>query len=346
MKKILLTLIIGLIAISTQAQNIIAVQQNGNKNFYTNLDTAITKAQQGDTIYLPQGNFSLSVPIKKELHIFGIGFNNRNLNGIGVTQINSTAQYGYIYVLRGADNGSFEGIFTDALFNFGSPYDTSTYDVNNYQIARCYFSSAIYSQSVYNYRKEKSSNISIRESIMQAIYNTIDNRNWLVSNCVITNNCGISNSEILNCIFLRGDDLYSFKYSSIKNSVFGINTYPWNYSEYSQFYNNVNLNLNGFGGSNVYGHHNFSIATWDSIFINVSSSNRFDYFNNDYHLKNNSAGKNAGTDGTDIGIYGGLFPWKDWSVPITPQVYDKVIQGSTDLNGKLPIKIKVKAQTN
>ena len=62
------------------------------------------------------------------------------------------------------------------------------------------------------------------------------------------------------------------------------------------------------------------------------------------HLRPNSPLHNAGTDGTDIGIYGGLFPWKEGSVPFNPHIQTKTIGNITDGNGNLQINIKVKAQ--
>lgn len=82
----------------------------------------------------------------------------------------------------------------------------------------------------------------------------------------------------------------------------------------------------------------------ESIFIDPQD---FVYnFKNDFHLQANSSGKNAGSDGTDIGIYGGRFPWKDGGLPITPHIESKFVNGTTDTNGNLNVKIKVAAQDN
>ena len=73
------------------------------------------------------------------------------------------------------------------------------------------------------------------------------------------------------------------------------------------------------------------------------SGNTFSY-TQDYHLKSNCVGKNAGKDGTDIGIYGGVFPWKEGSVPKNPHIINSTIGGTTNSNSALPINIKVSAQ--
>jgi hypothetical protein len=55
----------------------------------------------------------------------------------------------------------------------------------------------------------------------------------------------------------------------------------------------------------------------------------------DYHINNNSPGKNYGTDGTDIGIYGGITPFVEgattdsrfryFPMPAMPQMLDLTI---------------------
>jgi hypothetical protein len=75
----------------------------------------------------------------------------------------------------------------------------------------------------------------------------------------------------------------------------------------------------------------------------VSSSTSFSY-SDDYHLKSTSVGVNAGRDGTDIGIYGGAFPWKEGSLTFNPHYQRINISPTTDNNGNLNVNIKVEAQ--
>jgi len=65
---------------------------------------------------------------------------------------------------------------------------------------------------------------------------------------------------------------------------------------------------------------------------------------NDYHLKADSPGKNAGKDGTDIGIYGGSYPWKEGSLPFNPHYQKIQVAPKTDNQGNLNVNIMVKAQ--
>jgi hypothetical protein len=89
----------------------------------------------------------------------------------------------------------------------------------------------------------------------------------------------------------------------------------------------------------------------DSVFVNASFTSSVGCGKNytelyDYKLKTTCPGKNAGTDGSDIGIYGGNYPWKEGGVPFTPHYQFKKVNGTTNSSGNLPIQIKVKAQDN
>jgi hypothetical protein len=64
----------------------------------------------------------------------------------------------------------------------------------------------------------------------------------------------------------------------------------------------------------------------------------------DYHLKDACSGKNAGTDGTDVGIYGTSVPFKENRLPSIPNFSLKAISPETDATGKLPVNIVVDAQ--
>ena len=96
---------------------------------------------------------------------------------------------------------------------------------------------------------------------------------------------------------------------------------------------NYSIELNSFHGQSE-----------DLIFIDPQG---FTYnMKNDYRLRDSSPGKNAGKDGTDIGIYGGRYPWKDGGLPVNPHIETYDIAGKTDSIGNLRVKIKVAAQEN
>jgi hypothetical protein len=51
-----------------------------------------------------------------------------------------------------------------------------------------------------------------------------------------------------------------------------------------------------------------------------------------------------GTDGTEIGIYGTAYPFKDGAFPVNPRIKFNSIAPATDAQGKIKVDIKVDAQ--
>jgi hypothetical protein len=62
----------------------------------------------------------------------------------------------------------------------------------------------------------------------------------------------------------------------------------------------------------------------------------------DYHITNPTF--YLGVDATQIGIYGGLYPYKPNAIPYNPRIESKYIAPQTDVNGNFQISFKVKAQ--
>jgi hypothetical protein len=62
-----------------------------------------------------------------------------------------------------------------------------------------------------------------------------------------------------------------------------------------------------------------------------------------FALKPGMPGKNAATDGSDIGIYGGS-GFSDSALPPVPRIVTKSVAGQTDEDGKLKVVVRVKAQ--
>ena len=78
--------------------------------------------------------------------------------------------------------------------------------------------------------------------------------------------------------------------------------------------------------------------TWDDVF----GANKGISVNSKYHLTS-SWGKKAGSDGTDIGIYGGSGFKDDKSLAPIPRIVSKKVDEHTDGSGNLHIEITVKA---
>jgi len=149
-------------------------------------------------------------------------------------------------------------------------------------------------------------------------------QNIVVSNCILTSAVEVSNVEFNNCIFLAmHENNWPFGGSGSGTSTFRNSIF-------------INCNFNTYTFSNCNFLNNLTVLSPNTTFPigndnNVGSGNLSPICvgNNcvddeDYHLETTSPGKLYGTDGTDIGIFGGAYPWPDASgftgTPPIPQI--------------------------
>lgn len=127
--------------------------------------------------------------------------------------------------------------------------------------------------------------------------------------------------DVQNCIITDGWGNVTIKYSTIKNTIFS-------YAGSDKFsLDNTNTSSHclvkdgntGFSDS-------WTVSSFDGIFTN------------DYHLTEAAAAQYIGTDGTQIGIYGGMYPYD--ITPDYPLVKRLDVIGS-HTDGKLNVKINV-----
>lgn len=342
MKKITFLTLIGFIFFlaTTKAQSPIAVQNESGSSFYSMLDEAITNAIAGDYIYIPSGVFTISVPIDKQLQIFGVGHNPDSCAVTGITMVT-----GNILIINGSDHGLITGIKISGNISFGAqPNDVS---INYFAIERCNIGGTINLAS-------RSSNILINECILRGPLIGNNTQGFQMSKCIIEPlPSGInlysfdSNAYFNNNIFLPSNGVnQDIRFASInncyiKNNVFlsrvydGANTCINNLFQNNLFLGPINIPV----GTNLYrGNINGGVTI---LFVNRSGF-VFDY-KHDYHIKTDSPAHNAGTDGTDLGIYGTGNPWKEGSLPTNPHIQSKSI---STVDGNLNVKIKVAAQNN
>jgi hypothetical protein len=344
MKPVFLV-IATLFSVAVSAQALIAVQNGSTATFYNNLDSAIIHAQNDDTLYLPGGIFPLSTSTKinKRLHIIGVGHNPDSTIATSKTIIN-----GDIYLLSNASGGSICGISlepmppnTSGSIYFGDvDWVTSIITsavISDFLIERCFLKYCFFIAAFEI--PARYSNNTIRENTINLDLRPTGYPSEIQSN-LITNNIigsitgmGINNNILNNIVFDRisGDGCI------INNNIFLGGSFTFSGVTNSLINNNLWVTDTPIPATN-YGTNN--LINVSPMFVNQSGST-FSY-SNDYHLQATSPGKNAGIDGTDIGNYGGAFPWEEGSVPSNPHIYFKQIAPQTNSNGQLQIQIKVR----
>ena len=318
------------------AQYIAVVSPAGQTTMCTTFSAAIREAEQGSFIYLPGNRAGLNIPagekIDKQVHIVGVGYRDDNNPSEGRTLLR-----GNLHFVTGADGSSVTGVSLEGNILIG---DTGLGRigsvVNNLFIHRNLFNSIIR-----NYDSNKDSlacsGLVIAENV---IYGKIDL--WC------------PNVDILNNIISNGlnDDFYNIKGGNILNNIFpgnradfnycsqlnvSNNIFPNEYSLYSSSFSNFSNNIICKEGE---GKDNYWNITRDKLFKKWEGNSGY-HTTDDYRLKDNSVGKNGGTDGTDVGIYGGRFPWKDGALPYNPHVNSAVISGMAAPDGTIQLKVNV-----
>jgi hypothetical protein len=330
------------------SQNVIAVEHSGVSTFYQNLDSALAHSVNGDNVYLPGATYNVgNLTINKGVHIIGAGCNFDSTLATGATIF-----LGDPRILKGADNGSIEGIYIQGEIRFGT--EAANQEVHNYSISRCNMTNLWLSFD--NGTASASDNIYISENVFRGNIYGGNVQNVVVSKCIIENVVSTFNGNAVftNNIFLKnpcGENLIvNAAAITFQNNIFLIRFCSYWGSYYLTGANaGINFNHNLFieGDPVPTGNiSNGSIINSDIDKLFVTQSGNLYNIKHNYHLKPDCLGKNAGTDGTDVGIYGTATPAKDGQIPFNPHIQSKSISSSTNPEGNLNINIKVKAQDN
>ncbi len=334
MKKTTLLLVFIAVTVTLSAQQRVALHSNGTTTIFggsTPFVDAYNAAVAGDTIYLPGAALTAPSIIDKRLTIFGAGHYPDSTTATNKTFLSST-----LTISENADSLFLEGMEINGNIQF-----SNNHKVDYVVISRCMFNQLYYQGNQttpceYNNIKECVINYSVQ----------LDNAN----SCALTNNIireriynGNNNAIYNNILLFNGSSYYytlvNVDNSSISNNIFVKPDASIHVScESSTFSNNI-FGYNPAAGSNLFVN-NYPNVDLAALFVNFGGGN-FDY-SYDFHLSNPSI--YPGTDNTQVGIYGGLFPYKTSAVPLNPHIYYKNISSTTDANGLLNIEVSVSAQ--
>lgn len=330
-KQSLLFLIVAIAtSITANAQTIALHSSTGVQIIKgsTSLATAYSTAQNGDTLYLSGHTFTPPAAFDKQLIIYGTGHYVDYTHATGKTFIN-----GNIILTENADLFYIEGIEITGSVTFS--YNQS---INNVTFKRCKINGLFH---VEGNQTRPSTNLALIQNIfVNAVYLS-NAQNTLVSNSIIQLNLAFAQGNFISnniILFAPAFALHDVINSHVSNNIFiG--------GALSQGSGNIYKNNLIVEASPLYGSYptiigNYTNIPQSSIFVN-QTGNAFNY-THDYHLKAPTI--YLGTDGTQVGIYGGTFPYKEGAVPLNPHIQTKNISPTTDENGNLQIQIQVSAQ--
>lgn len=338
MKKTILTLAIAALAMIVNAQKV-ALHSGGTVSIFNGtsaLLNAYNQAVNGDTIYLPGASFTAPSSVNKKLSIYGAGHYVDSTQATGRTIWAGNLNFGV-----DADYTTIEGVEIT-----GGVFFTTEAVIDNITIARCKINGGL---SILGSFVTPSNNLALYNNIIGQNFDIGNAQNALVVNNIIGQ--GVYRSKgnsFFNNVFLLRSPAGSYEHFSscdnnlIYNNVFYTQASYGENGNNNDFRNNIFTTLTPGLGTNPTSINNYFNVNLDSIFVNVSATT-FSY-TADYHLKEPST--YIGTDGSQIGIYGGVhFPYKEGAVPSNPHIQFQNIAPTTT-NGLLNVQIKAAAQKN
>lgn len=297
----------------------LTVDPNGNAagGTYSSFFNAVQAANSGDTIYIKASgwNSNSGAQVNKKLIIIGEGY------GLDAAQ----SKYAVINGLNlntGADSTEIYGVYANISVNNS---------LTNLVIDRSDVSLSFASNLSNTFSDVLIKNCVVRGLGLSLYYNNVTFQNLLISNCIFKSTSSLSlptnaGSTVLvtNCLFALNAGYFSFTGTTsnttftnnivIFNSSSTVTTFPVNNNSIS---NNIFYNVgagsvpNPVSGTNSGGNNLFAQPTFlAGTFPMTGSWSNATFLNyTDFELAPSSIGNNAGTDGTDIGIFGGAFSW-------------------------------------
>ncbi|MEM7373558.1 MAG: hypothetical protein AAF587_33345 [Bacteroidota bacterium] len=329
---------------------------SNNPAHFTTIQAAIDSAQSGDTILVaPSSNpygFNTTITINKKIVLIGAGYDNltggntilHNLEFVNESP-SQGASGSYLSGLRFQYNNSIVSFKPDL-----SGGSLASQQINDVIIERCYLLHVRYyggapgvlfkNHKLINCRIEGDINLGYSSSANINLDTILISNNLFNSSAIRTS----SSSAGQNTVFVRNNDFinngYAFYSQNIvvANNIF-YSTNPGNPSPVNSCPNCAFINNLTFGYSNDTlptpgGIGSGNIIGQDPLFVNYSS---------DLTLSPGSPAINAGSDGTDIGISGGSYPFDVGAPPRIPhiQLFD-VPNSAIPINGFLPFELKAK----
>lgn len=324
---------------------------------FTDVQSAISASVAGDTIYVNGTQYTYpDFTVNKKLVLIGAGYQSSN-------QFNLITQVNYIGFYR--DSGTQDGsgsVITGFKITGGISNNANSLQISNLRFFRNLIGNVSLGYG-------GGTNITIYNNIITGnIDGTYAATNYIVQNNIFTTNAFIyrfnqSSIVVDHNLFVHGNAFGSLQFVTITNNiiissdntrVMDTNVINCTFSANLSLSQNISsgspagsfLAQSNTGGSNIVGS--------DPLFTSCSDFNNFSYSFN-YRLQSGSPGHNAATDGTDLGIYGGQYPFPsggaagggfDMSAfPPVPQVTGMNIQNASVLPGA-QLKVSVQATIN
>ncbi|MBS1952387.1 MAG: hypothetical protein OJF59_002003 [Cytophagales bacterium] len=330
---------------------------------YPDIPPAVAAANSGDTIYVNGTQYTYSdFTVTKKLVIIGAGYNVANQFNL-ISMVNNIS----FFKDAGVNDGSGTVITGFKIYAIG--VSGSSLGITNIKIFRNQISGisantgtsnwTVYNNLITGYLNgaNASSNFIIQNNIFFSGGNVV---NFNQPSVVIDHNLFINDSGALSAL----------QFAIVTNNIFtsSSNTLVMSNINQCTFNSNMSIstNISSYTPSNSFlangntgGANQSGSATPTFIGVNPQfvADGDFNTYNNtfNYRLSSGSPGHNAASDGTDIGIYGGTYPFPSGGAPGSgydtsplppiPQINSVNIQNASVLPGQ-QLQVNVTATVN
>lgn len=315
----LLSVVLFSLRVSAQSSLLATLNHEGTISTYygaSALQQAYNAATHGDVITLSSGSF-LGTDIKKAITLRGAGMQVDTVSHTEPTVITNNFTIDISDTL--SHRLTIEGIYSNQTIKVGT--------LKNAMFLKCRFYEIEYSNS----NSSKMVDLNFIHCRIANLFRLATNGSAAFTNCVI-NNIYQSNSSpvsLTNCYTKASphQDNSEFKNCIIVNTYGGTSTCTY----YNNLYvANPNSNLNSPNNTNV------KIPNTDERIKFLTG----DYSDDkDYVLTDAVRALIKGTDGTEVGIYGGSLPYDP--TPTNPQITKFNVAAKSTADGKLSVDIEV-----
>ena len=303
---------------------------DGQVSYFDTLDEAFMALKAGCVVYIPSGSYMLSdkeeTKIKCRVAIYGAGCRPYGKD------TDYTRIIGNIEFVEGASSSVIMGFRNEGYIHIRESVKNIL--IKNVDAKEIYFSS------------ESNTGCLVTSSVIRNYLSGSSNAPVQVTNCLAGNIVNIKGGEIANCILKPSSSSY-YEYYYTTSSY-----YTYTSTSSSLMRNNIGLDLDRspylsgcqeactmVGSSPQIP---YPAGGVEALFEKYDPSDPFDLRKNNYRLKEGVPGTNAGTDGKDIGLYGGSGFDDTGRAPI-PTIKIREIAPQTDEQDRLKVKIEVVA---
>lgn len=306
---------------------------DGRVSYFDTLDEAFMALKAGCVVYIPSGSYTLSskeeTKIKCQVAIYGAGCRPYGKD------TDYTRIIGRLEFVEGASSSVIMGFRSEGNISIGE--NVKNLLIKNVDVVRIYFYS------------ESNTGCLVTSSVIRDFLSGNASAPVQVTNCLAGNIGAIKGGEIANCILKPSSDSYSSFYSMPYYSSSSPTSHP-SHSSSSLMRNNIGLDSDRstklsncqemctMVGSNP--QIPYPTGGVEALFEKYDPSDPFDLRKNNYRLKKGVSGTNAGTDGKDIGLYGGSGFDDTGRAPI-PRIKIREIAPQTDDKDRLKVRIEV-----